>query len=477
VVADDDQCIYRWRGAAYSNVLNFMKTYPEAKQVTLIKNYRSTQPILDSAYQLIQKNNPERFEIKANIDKHLVGLTKEGNQPQHLHFDTNSTEADHVAKIIKEKVRSGEFKYRDFAILVRSNSNADAFLQALNMQDIPWQFSGNQGLYSREEVKLCINFLCAIANPSDSLALYYLATSEIYRLNLSEMSMISHYARRRNKPLYAVLKDIGSIKDLAEIGEETKDKISKLLADIDKFLKISREETTGKLLYAFLTDTQYLKRLTKEQSMENELKIQNLAKFFKHVRDFELVAKEDRVISFVNYLKLLIEAGDDPPTVEADLDTDAVNVLTLHKAKGLEFRVVFLVSLVQNRFPLPHRSQTIEVPLALIKEILPSGDFHIQEERRLFYVGMTRAKKRLYLSWPATRLLYNKHRPVNPCRFIADIPADLLAAPIGKREAEARQAIFADFFKSMREKWKSGPAAGLFPEIPKPSLEPASREG
>jgi len=197
VVADDDQCIYRWRGAAYSNVLNFMDAYPDAKKITLIQNYRSTQIILDNAYRLIQHNNPERFEVKANINKRLVGLTKEGKPPGHLHFDSHSTEADNVARIIKKKVASEKFNYRDFAILVRSNSDAQGFLQALNMLEIPWQFSGNQGLYSREEVKLCINFLRVIANPSDSLSLYYLASSEIYNLNLSQVSITQDVETKR----------------------------------------------------------------------------------------------------------------------------------------------------------------------------------------------------------------------------------------------------------------------------------------
>lgn len=398
VTGDDDQCIYRFRGAAYSNLLSFTKDFPDAKKVNIVHNYRSTQAILDSAYRLIQNNNPERFEVKANIDKRLIGISKEGKAPEHLHFDTISTEADNVARIIKDKVKNKEFKYRDFAILVRSNSDAASFLQALNMQDIPWQFSGNQGLYAREEVKLCINFLRVAANPSDSLSLYYLASSEIYPISLSDLSLCNHYARRRNKPLYSVFKELETIPDLVTISEESKEKIKNILADIEKYLKISREETTGRLLYSFLTDSGYLKKLTKNQSLENEAKIQNLAKFFNHVRDFELVAKEDRVISFVNYLNLLIEAGDDPPTVEADFDTDAVNVLTIHKAKGLEFKVVFLVSLVQGRFPWPHRPRAIELPDELIKELLPTGDFHIQEERRLFYVGMTRAKEELYLT-------------------------------------------------------------------------------
>lgn len=398
VVADDDQCIYRWRGAAYSNVLNFMEVYPEAKKISLIQNYRSTQIILDSAYQLIQHNNPERFEVKANINKQLVGLAKGSLAPKHLHFDSNSTEADNVAKIIKEKVETGNFKYRDFAILVRSNSDAQSFLQALNMQEIPWQFSGNQGLYSREEVKLCINFLRVAANPFDSVSLYYLVSSEIYSLNISELSLCAHYARRRNKPLYRVFKELENAPELKDISAESREKIKNILTDTEKFLKISREQSTGRLLYSFLTETGYLKKLTYNLNLEKETKVQNLAKFFNAVRDFELVAKEDRVITFVNYLNLLIEAGDDPPTAEADLDTDAVNVLTIHKAKGLEFRVVFLVSLVAGRFPWPRRRQPIELPDALIKEILPVGDFHIQEERRLFYVGITRAKEELYLT-------------------------------------------------------------------------------
>ncbi|MGE5197443.1 MAG: ATP-dependent helicase, partial [Deltaproteobacteria bacterium] len=417
VVADDDQCIYRWRGAAYSNVLNFIDRYPKAKKISLIRNYRSTQAILDSAYRLIQYNNPERFEVKANIDKRLVGISSEGGPPQHLHFDANSTESDNVAAMIKDKVKSGKFKYRDFAILVRSNSDAQPFLQALNMQEIPWQFSGNQGLYSREEVKLCINFLRVAANLSESLSLYYLASSEIYGLDLADLSLCNHYAKRRNKSLYAVFKEIDGIPELKEISEESRGRIRKILQDLEKFLKVARGETTGKLLYSFLTETGYLKKLTRDQNLENETKIANLAKFFNIVRDFELVAEEDRVISFVNYLNLLIEAGDDPSTVEADLDTDAVNVLTIHKAKGLEFRVVFLVSLVQGRFPWPRRSQPIELPDALIKEIIPEGDFHIQEERRLFYVGMTRAKEELYLTSAAD---YGGNRMRRVSQFVTE---------------------------------------------------------
>lgn len=398
VVADDDQCIYRWRGAAYSNVLNFIDSFPDARKISLIKNYRSTQRLLDSAYKLIQYNNPDRFEVKAGIDKKLIALSPEGQLPEYKYFDSVSSEADFVAETIKKKVDTGSFNYKDFAILVRSNSDAQFYLQALNMQNIPWQFSGSQGLYSREEIKLCINFLRVVANPSDSLSLYYLASSEVYSLNLENLSLCMHYAKRRNKSLHFVFKNLDNIGELSEVSALDREKIDRLLADLDKFLNFSRQESTGKLLYAFLTETGLLKKLTTDIDLEKESKIQNIARFFEMVRDFGTVAKEDRVINFISYLDLLIEAGDDPETAESDLETDLVNVLTIHKAKGLEFKVVFLVNLVNGRFPVVHRRQAIELPDALIKEILPSGDFHIQEERRLFYVGMTRAKQELYLT-------------------------------------------------------------------------------
>ena len=452
VVGDDDQCIYRWRGAAYSNLINFNQEYPGAEKITLIKNYRSTQAILDSAYQLIINNNPERFEVKAKINKQLVGLTKSGPKPEHLHFDLHSTEADNVGKIIQDKVSSGKFKYRDFAILVRSNSDAQGFIQSLNMQNIPWQFSGNQGLYSRGEVKLCIHFLRVIANPSDSLSLYYLVSSELYSLNLADLALCNHFARRRNRALYAVFSDLEKIPELAQICDQSKEKIKLVLLDIEKFLQISRDQTTGKLLYSFLTDTGYLKYLMADPTLEKETKIQNIAKFFNQVRDFELVAKEDRLISFIKHLNLLIDSGDDPPTVEADLDQDAVNILTIHKAKGLEFRVVFLVSLVQGKFPLPKRSVQIGLPDCLIKEVLPVGDFHLQEERRLFYVGMTRSQEELYLTSADD---YGGKRLRKVSQFVSEA-LGRQPETAGKKKAAAIEIIqrFA-----------------LLKELPKPSLQ------
>lgn len=443
VVADDDQSIYKWRGAAVSNIRNFLTTYPESEKITLTKNYRSTQPILDAAYRLIQNNNPDRFEVQANINKRLIGKSKTGKAVKHMHFDSLSSESDGVAEHIQKQagadfpgppvikkagagrpaparkirpVSSGrKYTYRDFAILVRSNSDADPFVRALNMHGIPWQFSGNQGLYARDEIRLCIAFLRLMANPADSLSLFFLASSFLYELPLVELTEVMNFARRRQRDLYYTLKKIETLQDKPELSKEFLETKTKLLSAIEEFIELSKTHTTGRLLYVFLEKSEFLKNLVEQDSAENEEKIKNIAKFFDFVRNFEYVIKEDRVIYFVDYLDALIEAGDDPPVAEADLDTDAVNILTIHKAKGLEFPVVFMASLIEGRFPWPKRREPLELPEELIKDILPMGDFHIQEERRLFYVAMTRAKKELFLT-SATD--YGTQRQRKPSRFI-----------------------------------------------------------
>ncbi|MFC1646513.1 PD-(D/E)XK nuclease family protein, partial [Candidatus Omnitrophota bacterium] len=187
--------------------------------------------------------------------------------------------------------------------------------------------------------------------------------------------------------------------------------------------------------------------------LENEEKIKNVAKFFDMVRKFELVAREDRLIYFINHLDMLIDAGDDPATAEADLDESAVNVLTVHKAKGLEFPVVFLVSLVKGKFPWPKRGQRINFPEELVKDILPQGDFHIQEERRLFYVGMTRAKKELYLT---SALDYGTTRTREISPFVVEalgIPKDKIKAiKSSAKEAISRFAPVKESKKLRRKK-------------------------
>ena len=396
VVGDDNQSIFKFRGAAISNILNFMDYYPQAKRIVLTENYRSTQTILDRAYRLIKYNDPDTLEVKCNISKELVARTKGGPSIEHLHFDTGASEADEVARLIEERAKEKKAPLGEIAILVRSNSEAQSFLRALNMRSIPWRFSGNQGLYSQEEIRFLISFLRAIANPDDSISLYHLVSfADLYNLAMPDLIRCLNWADRKNRPLFTAFAQLDKIEELAGLSAKSKAKIQKITEDINHYLRESRNLSTGRLLYLFLQQSGLIKKLIKQESLVNEQRLKNIARFFNIVANFENLTKEDRLVCFIQHLDMLISAGDDPATAEADLDLEAVNVLTLHKAKGLEFQTVFMVNLVQGRFPWPRRRESLEVPLELVKDILPGGDYHIQEERRLFYVGMTRAKKEL----------------------------------------------------------------------------------
>jgi DNA helicase-2/ATP-dependent DNA helicase PcrA len=387
--------IYKWRGAAISNVMGFKQQYPDARDVVLTKNYRCPQHVLDSAYRLIQHNNPDRLEVKYGITKKLTSMAPSaaGPGPVHLPFDTVSTESDRVADILAEEHAQGR-AYKDCAILVRANNDADPFLRALNMRGIPWTFSGNAGLYDRPEIRLLIAFLRAVAHPDDSVSLHYLASSPIYQVPIVDLTRCATYADRKHRWLFDVLRRVPPELELSEEGAGT---IRRVVADLERYMELARETSTGQLLYQFLVDSGLMTRYAKAPA-ELEQEVKNVSKFFNRVRDASRVLKYDNVREFVNHLDALIEAGDDPAVAEADTDTPAVHVLTVHKAKGLEWPVVFIVDCVQNKFPSTRRAEPIEMPIALIKDTLPAGDFHEQEERRLFYVAMTRAKERLYLT-------------------------------------------------------------------------------
>jgi DNA helicase-2/ATP-dependent DNA helicase PcrA len=440
VVADDDQSIYKFRGAAISNVLHFRKSYPEARIVVLTRNYRSTQEILDAAYRLIRHNDPDRLEVQENFDKRLRSVRPPGPAVQHLHFDTLTSEADAVADVIAKKVESGTYRYRDFAILVRSNKDADPYLTSLRMRDIPYQFSGSHGLYRREEVRALLSLLRVMFDPDDSLELHNLLSSEIYRFPMADLNRLLSAAHRSNRSLMSVLREheryLGPEDGLSPEADATR---SKFLQDFDHLLEYSRQKPVGNVLYEFLERTGYLARLIRGEAPQAELKIQNLARLFEIIRAFSNTAMHDNVPHFVQYLDLLIDAGDDPPTAEADPDLDAVNVLTVHKAKGLEFPVVFVVGLVKDRFPTRRRSEPLPLPDELVREIVPSGDVHMQEERRLFYVAMTRAQQELYLT-SATNLGTKRDWKVSP--FVLEAldrqEADITALKTGALEVIRR---------------------------------------
>lgn len=391
--------IYKFRGAAISNILKFKDDYPKTKQVVLTTNYRSTQNLLDASYRLIRSNDPDRLEVKNKINKKLISARKDpGETPKEISTQTMSEETDFVAGEIEKLIKTKKVDYKDIAILVRANSQADPFLRALNVKGIPYKFIGNSGLYQQNEIQLLIAFLNSISNFDDSLSLYQLATSEIYQLPLADCIKLMDYSKRSSRTLSYTFQNISKLPQI-EISKEALAIVEKINEDLAESLEQSRRENAGQVLYSFLQKTRYLERLERDGSTESEIKIQNIAKFFDKIREFIDLVQNEGVRAFIDYLETMRLVGDDPATADFDPDLDAVNIMTVHAAKGLEFKVVFMVGLASDRFPSRERSEAIALPTELIKETLPSGDFHEQEERRLFYVGSTRAKDKLYYTW------------------------------------------------------------------------------
>jgi DNA helicase-2/ATP-dependent DNA helicase PcrA len=432
VVADDDQSIYKFRGAAVSNILAFLDHYDNAKVVTLKKNYRTLQPILDAAYRLITKNNPERLEVVRGIDKRLVSVREtppEARPVRHVHLETQTDEAAFVADTINERVNgvgvgggvAGGARYRDFAVLVRARTDAGPILAALDAGGIPYHYSGKTGLYRREEISVLLAFLKIITNFTDSLSLFHLARSNIYGLTAADLTPCNTLARRSCKPLLHVMKGVAEGRALdygLEISESGAEIITRLVSDIKLFSEMALDEPAGTVLYKFLADSGVFERLKESEDPARAAdEAGNISRFFSIVTHLQETLSIKKTSVLVAELQTLLEAGDDPDSTTPELADDTVQVLTVHKAKGLEFPVVFMVSLIKDRFPGKNRSEALEPPSELINDPPPSREQHLQEERRLFYVGMTRARDELFLMSASD---YGGARRRLPSRFIIE---------------------------------------------------------
>lgn len=392
VVGDDDQSIYKFRGASIANIMDFVTEYPKSKKVVLVKNYRSTKQILDASYKLIVNNNPERLEIQEKIDKKLVSEIN-GTKPKYWHFSNGLNESEEIFAHIESKVKKGK-KYGDFAILVRANNHADDLIDLLRAKNIPYHFAGSRGLYDREEIRELRSYLTVLSNPDNNLALFYVASAKQFNIDRLLLRRLTNLAKIKNISLFEIFR---SINNFTDDGKSTKP-IKKIVDLIMNHLDISTTWTTSKILIDYIMQSGMYARIKDINSYEDQEKTENLRLFFRKISEFERVSRDKSIFSFGEYLDIIIEAGDNPPIFEADKHEDAVNIMTIHSAKGLEFDTVFLINLIDGRFPSRSRKEQIELPTELIKEKLPEGDIHLQEERRLFYVGATRAKCGLYLT-------------------------------------------------------------------------------
>lgn len=396
VVGDDDQSIYRWRGAALANMMQFKSHFPKAKIIALTKNYRSTQTILDSAYQMIQNNNPDRLEVKEKINKKLTAMRGiKGDEVELLFGGSAEEEADLIVKKIKEELKISKRSYSDFAILVRANDHSLPFQRALSHAHIPFQFLGPSHLYEQDEIKDLIAYLRVLANFDDNPSLYRLLTLPIFDFDAVTISAIINTAKRKNQSLFEALNNPESL----PLNDEVKEKIKKLITMLKRHLEKIPKETAGQILYYFFEDSGLLGFYLDPRTPKTEREALNVAKFFERLQHFATEHDDASVYAVVDWIELSMELGESPQAADIDwTGVNAVNILTVHSSKGLEFPVVFVTNLVTLRFPSRDKKEQIPVPKELIKEVLPEGDENLQEERRLFYVAMTRARDKLFLT-------------------------------------------------------------------------------
>jgi len=420
VVGDDSQAIYKFRGASVSNIINFIKDYKKTKQITLKNNYRSNQTILDVAYKLIKNNDPDTLEFRLGISKNLISTKPVETQnfaslqKSHINYhlaENVEDESGHVAKQILKL--SKIYKYSDFAILVRANNHSEPFVKSLIRAGIPYQFLGPGTLYKQPEVKDLIAYLRLLYNLEDSPSLFRLLYMDIYSLDKKDVSLLLTFSKKINQSLFQAIEIYLSFFDvsihrsgyeiykkyLPLLKSETKQKLLVIYKMIVKHLELLKTNTAGQILYYFLEESDLLLTLTNYKNETQEKVAVNISNFFNKLKMFESEHEDASVFAVVDFINMSIEMGESPLIAKTDIASfNAVNILTVHSAKGLEFPIVFLVNLTEERFPTRHKKETISIPNTLIKEILPTGDYHIEEERRLFYVGLTRAKDQVFLS-------------------------------------------------------------------------------
>lgn len=415
-VGDDDQSIYAFRGASVANILRFREDYPQAKHVVLQENYRSGQNVLDLSYASVQLNNPDRLEEKLSIDKRLRAHRDENGVVQHHHFATAYEEAEFIAEEIVKLHKSG-VPFHEMAVLGRANAHIKPVLASLETHRVPHHHVAASGLFRHSIVVDAINMLRVLHNLSDSLALHHVLRMKSVSFDSHDLHCIVLHAKKKAQWYWSILRQPGSLR----LKETSIKKAAHVVAVYEKALTKAKVERPSAMLFYLLESLGVFAQLTadeqkgSEQAMRN---IQYLKQFFELAAQFEQQRASVTVDEFLHHIELLEQAGDTGVVAPFDHEVEAVQVMTAHASKGLEFHTVFVVNMVQDRFPTRRKGGDIEIPLELIREQLPEGDIHIQEERRLFYVAITRAKSNLYLTSAAS---YGGTREKKVSRFIEEV--------------------------------------------------------
>ncbi len=437
VVGDDDQSIYGWRGATLKNILDFNKTYPNTVETTLIENFRSSQQILDAGYEFIQNNNPNRLEIINKLDKKLRANVPKGPKPKVMHFASLNSELGWLAEDIAGKLQDGVLP-GEIAVLARRNAVVRKIHETLEANNIEHVVAGiKSDMYLQPVVATLIEALKTVGDPHDDVALFHTLGSVLFEIEPKSLSEASSAARKVHGQLSDELKEL-------------KDKqVDSALEQIDQWRSVVHERSVGQLAYEILSDSGWKDKLYRDALTDPLVarQVQALSQFFSTLKEFERIADTPSTLNYLNNLPALKSAGADLSDDSMALSDVAVNVLTIHKAKGLEWKNVYVVDLTEGSFPMRARNSSLELPEEL--KVQSEADDQMAEERRLLYVSITRAKKNLTLSFSDTHTGTTKRKP---SRFLGEIPENMLA-PIDNISDELSQTgleLFAQTTSAMQ---------------------------
>ena len=401
VVGDADQSIYGWRGADMQNILDFEKDYPEAKVVLLEENYRSTKTILQAANDVIKNNRNRR-------PKNLWTQNEDGEEIVYYRANDEQDEALFVAKTIDELSSTSDYVYRDFAVLYRTNAQSRNIEESLLKANIPYTMVGGTKFYSRKEIRDVISYLNLIANTSDNISFERVVNEPKRGVGPGTVEKIRNFAAGQEMSLLDASSQI--------MLSPVKGKAAQAVFDFANLILNLREQldelTVTEVVELVLEKTGYTEQLVAQATLESQARIENIEEFLSVTKNFDENPENDteetgldRLSRFLNDLALIADTDD------GDQESSEVTLMTLHAAKGLEFPVVFIIGMEENVFPLSRAAE---------------DEDELEEERRLAYVGITRAEKVLFLTNANSRLLYGKTNYNRPTRFLNEINSSLL---------------------------------------------------
>ena len=420
VVGDADQSIYGWRGADMQNILDFEKDYPDAAVILLEQNYRSTKNILSAANQVIENNSNRK-------PKNSWTENKEGNKITYYRADNERDETRFIVDRMQEEIRSNHRNYGDFAILYRTNAQSRVMEETLLKANIPYKMVGGHKFYDRKEIKDILAYLNVLANPQDSISFERIVNSPKRGIGPGSIEKLRSFASLHEWPLLEAAQNV----DLANIGGKAGQQLGAFGEMIQEVTQMIPYLTVTELTKEVLDRSGYLEDLKIQNTLEAQARIENLEEFLTVTQEFDKQfeqqneedadAPEEKLTVFLNDLALVSDIDN------LEEDASQVTLMTLHAAKGLEFPVVFLIGLEEGVFPLSR---------ALMEES------ELEEERRLAYVGITRAEEALYLTNAFSRTLYGRTQYNRPSRFVEEIDQELLEIE-GMRPTPKKTPVFA----------------------------------